>query len=246
MKRLSGNSPLAPWTVLMSDITAGPTAALAMASVPALRENAAGPARPLSDTTPSPTPQAGLRGVASRTDLRELTRGVSRGEEAAFNRFYDFYSLPLYKYLLVLAKGDESSAREVLQTVVLKVARKCKVFDEEPRLWSWLCRLARNAYVDLYRARQRDRALLPLEEHEADLAQAGEDEHRLSAALGQALESVTEEERELMRAVYVDQRPLQEIADASGQTYKALESRLGRLRQKLKTTMLRHLRHEEQ
>ena len=40
-------------------------------------------------------------------------------------------------------------------------------------------------------------------------------------------------------------RPLQELADESGQTYKAVESRLGRLRLKLKTNLLNHLRHEE-
>jgi DNA-directed RNA polymerase specialized sigma24 family protein len=63
--------------------------------------------------------------------------------------------------------------------------------------------------------------------------------------LQSALLVLTGEELELMRAAYVDERPLQELADASGQTYKAVESKLGRLRRKLKSNLLRELTREE-
>ena len=112
-------------------------------------------------------------------------------------------------------------------------------------MWGWLCRLARNAYVDLCRAQQREQKFVPLEEHRVELVEPRNGEHRLSASLHHALEQLTAEERELMRAAYVDERPLQELADASGQTYKALESRLSRLRRKLKSNLLNHLRHED-
>lgn len=181
---------------------------------------------------------------SSALEVRQLTKAIRAGDGAAFTRFYDLYSLRLYKHLLVLAKGDEGEAREVLQTVVVKLAKRFKVFDEERRLWSWLCRVARNSYVDLCRARQRDRRFVPLEEHQ-ELAEPCADEHRLAASLHRALEQLTAEERELMRAAYVDERPLQELAQASGRTYKAVESRLSRLRQKLKANLLQHLRHEE-
>ena len=182
---------------------------------------------------------------ATVPDLMELTKAVCRGDEAAFNQFYDLYSLRLYKHLLVLARGNENEAREVLQTVVVKLAKGFKVFDEERRMWGWLCRLARNSYVDLCRVRRREQRFVPLQEHKGEVVEPRNEEHRLSASLHHALEQLTGEERELMRAAYVDERPLQELADASGQTYKAVESRLGRLRRKLKTNLLNHLRHEE-
>jgi RNA polymerase sigma-70 factor (ECF subfamily) len=183
--------------------------------------------------------------VAAAPDLRELTKAVCRGDATAFTRFYDLYNWRLYKHLLVLAKGNEEEAREVLQTVVVKLAKGFKIFDEERRLWGWLCRLARNSYVDLCRARRRDQRFVPLEEHKRELVEVRDGEHRLSASLHHALEQLTAEERELLRAAYVDERQLQELADASGQTYKAVESRLARLRRKLKTNLLNHLRHEE-
>jgi len=178
-------------------------------------------------------------------NLKELTKAISKGDEAAFTRFYDLYSLRIYKHLLVLARGNEAEAREVFQTVVVKLAKGFKVFDEERRMWGWMCRLARNAYVDLCRARRRDHQFVPLDEHKPELVEGRDGEHRLSESLHHALEQLTAEEQELMRAAYVDERPLQELANASGQTYKAVESRLFRLRQKLKTNLLNHLRHEK-
>ena len=65
-----------------------------------------------------------------------------------------------------------------------------------------------------------------------------------SIALRQVLAECDPREAELLRAIYVDQRPLRELAAESDQTYKALESRLARLRQKLKSKLLSRLRHE--
>src|SRR5438034_11406765 len=95
----------------------------------------------LADTQITPFPLG-----TQTVDLRELTKAICEGDEAAFTQFHDLYSLRLYKHLLVLAKGNEAEAREVLQTVVVKLAKKFKVFDEEQRMWGWLCHLTRNAY----------------------------------------------------------------------------------------------------
>ena len=64
-------------------------------------------------------------------------------------------------------------------------------------------------------------------------------------ALQQALSQLSPEESELMQEVYVDERSLGEVARESGQSYKAIESRVGRLRLKLRTNLLKYLRHEE-
>src|SRR3954465_9266323 len=188
---------------------------------------------------------AGTPAVAESLALRELTTAIRRGDEAAFTRFYELYSFRLYKYLVVVAKGDELEAREVLQTVVLKFAAKMEIFDQERRLWAWMCRLGRNAYIDRYRSRQRDGRHVPLEELRPDQHDDPGAENQLAQSLETALAGFTAEEAELLRAAYIDERPLQELADQAGQSYKALESRLGRLRKKVKECMLNHLRHEK-
>ena len=188
--------------------------------------------------------QAGT--VVATPDIQALTRAVRRGDAGAFSRFYDLYSFRLYKFLLVLARGDENEAREVCQAAFIKLARRCDLFDDEGRLWAWLCVLAKNTFVDHYRSRQRLNRFVPLDALHAEPDGQVNSEHRLSEILREALATLPPDERELIQAAYVDKRPLRELAAEAGQTYKAVESRLGRLRQKLKEQLLKDLRHESE
>jgi RNA polymerase sigma-70 factor, ECF subfamily len=184
--------------------------------------------------------------VAAAPDIQALTRAVRRGDADAFSRFYDLYSFRLYKFLLVLARGDEHEAREACQAVFIKLTRRCDAFDEERRLWAWLCVLARNTFIDQCRSRQRLNRFVSLDELSAEPNGHVRPEHRLSEILREALAALPPDERELLQAAYVDKRSLRELADEAGQTYKAVESRLGRLRLKLKEQLLKDLRHENE
>jgi RNA polymerase sigma-70 factor (ECF subfamily) len=171
-----------------------------------------------------------------------MTHSVRRGELDAFSRFYDLYSFRVYKFLLVLARGDERQAREVCQAVFIKLAKRFEEFDEEGRLWAWLCTVAKNTFIDDCRVRRRGQRFVPLEEPFAQLQD--ESPSQLSELLRDALTCLTPDERELLQAAYVDERPLRELADASDQTCKAVQSRLARLRRKFKDQLLKKLRHE--
>jgi len=177
-------------------------------------------------------------------DLRKLTEAVKRGDEAAFTRFHELYALRLYQLLLSLAHGREADAGEVLQAVMIKLTTRFEVFEEEGRLWAWLCSVARHSYVDYYRAQKRDQRFVPLEVLGAGPAEAVQPEDRLSLALRATLEELPPEDRELLRAVYLDKRPLMEVAEEARQSYKALESRLTRLRRKAKEKLLAHMQNE--
>ena len=182
--------------------------------------------------------------AAAEPDLQALTRAVRRGDADAFSRFYDLYSFRLYKFLLVLARGDESEAREACQAAFIKLAKRCEVFGDERRLWAWLCVLAKNTFIDHCRARQRLNRFVSLEELPAEPDAHMSPEHRLGEIFREALAALPPEEHEFIQAAYLDRRPLRELAEEAGQTYKAVESRLARLRQKLKAQVLKDLRHE--
>jgi RNA polymerase sigma factor (sigma-70 family) len=177
-------------------------------------------------------------------EFRDWTRRISRGDEHAFTHFYELYHLRIYKYLLALTRGNEHDAREVLQTVILKAAKSFKVFPDDQRLWAWLCRLSRNAYIDLLRRKNRDSRFVPIDDRSLDFAAAEPSKDRTEQAFADAMAQLPEEEQELVREAYVDKRPLQQLAIEAGSTYKAMESRLGRLRLKLKTNVLTLLRNE--
>jgi len=184
--------------------------------------------------------------VADAPDIRELTAAIRRGDAAAFARFYDFYSFRIYKFLLVLTRGDENDAREICQAVFIKLAKRIKVVDDEGQLWAWLCALSKNTFIDHYRARQRQNRFVSLDDLPPEPLLDGAATRQLSEILRDTLEALPPEERELIQAAYVDERPLRELADASGDSYKAVESRLARLRQKLKEQLLKKLRHEHE
>ena len=184
--------------------------------------------------------------IGGAPDIRALTLAIRRGDANAFSRFYDLYCFRLYRFLLVLTRGDENGAREICQSVLIKLAKRFEIFDEETALWAWLSVLAKNAFIDYYRAEQRRKKLLPLEGLSRSFAVEAGSEHQLSELLRDALATLLPEERELIEAAYVDEQSLQELAEASGQTYKAVESRLARLRHKLKNHLIKHLRHEKE
>jgi len=183
--------------------------------------------------------------AADAPNIEALTRGIIEGDNAAFCRFYDLYSFRLYCFLLVLTRGDENEAREVCQTVFIKLARRFKVFDEERALWAWLCVVARNAFLDRCRVRARDLRLVPIEDLPASFEGGQGADDRLTRMLLDALSALPPEERELMQAAYIDEIPLQALADKSGQTYKAIACRLARLRHRLREQLLKSLRHED-
>jgi RNA polymerase sigma factor (sigma-70 family) len=176
--------------------------------------------------------------------VRQLTAGVSRGEDAAFTRFHERYGLRLYKLLLYLTKGQEEDAREVWQAVMIKLTKRFEVFDDEGRLWSWLRQVAHHRFVDHCRAKRRT-PFVPLEALAGLETEIESTESELSRVLKNAMKELAEEDQELLLAFYLDRRPLSELAAEAGQSYKAMESRLTRLRLKLKTHFLEHLKDED-
>ncbi len=177
-------------------------------------------------------------------DLGALTRAVRAGDAGAFARFYDWYGFQVYKQLLVLAKGDENVAREVFQTVAIKLAKKMEVFEAERPLRAWLQNVTGNAFIDQCRVRKRVAKLVPLYDVVWVVGVEDGAGDRLRESLQRALADCAAEEREWLNAIYVDGKSVSEVAVQSGQSYKALESRLARLRQKVRKNLLSRLRHE--
>lgn len=174
-----------------------------------------------------------------------LVAAIRAGDEAAFERFHALYAPRLYSYALVLARGDEHEAREVAQTVWVKVATRCDLCPDDAALWAWLRSVARNAFIDQRRARfAREQRIVPLNEDDAGHAAEADLDTVVRAGLRAILDALPSDERELLHAAYLDEQPLAAIAAASGTTYKALESKLGRLRARLRARLLQFLHHE--
>jgi RNA polymerase sigma-70 factor, ECF subfamily len=171
------------------------------------------------------------------------------GDEAAYRIFHDAYVPRLFRYLLVVTAGDEEAAREALQAALVRVVRHVKVFPEETRFWNWLTVLARTALADQRRKRSRYLAFLDrYTEHarvEVSVGNDSEADARLLALLELGVQSLPTDERELVERKYFRNQSVREIAADVQATEKAVESRLMRVRRKLKDILLKALKHEQ-
>jgi RNA polymerase sigma-70 factor (ECF subfamily) len=172
---------------------------------------------------------------------------MAAGEEAAWREFHDAYFERLRRYLLVVTRGNEEAAREALQAALLRAVRHIRRFDTEAVFWSWLTVLARSAAVDERRKRHRYLAFLDrfLAWHHRDEPAAPADpDQRLAEALARAMRALPADERGLIEHKYFADASVHELAAAAGETDKAVESRLGRIRRRLKAAILEELKHE--
>ncbi len=175
---------------------------------------------------------------------------MAGGNEAAYRQFYDAYFDRLLRYLLVVTGGNEEAAREALQLALVRVVRHVRVFESEEKFWSWLTVLARSALADESRKRRRYFAFLDrFTRHQVTGPFAmdnGEADHQLRALLESKLTALPEDERQLIEQKYILRQSVREIADGQQTTEKAVESRLSRVRHKLKNAVLAELKNERE
>ena len=70
----------------------------------------------MANSKPSPS--------SDDSEARRLTAAIARGDEMAFEEFYDLYNARLFRLVVVLSRGDETIMDEVVQSAMLTAAAK--------------------------------------------------------------------------------------------------------------------------
>jgi RNA polymerase sigma-70 factor (ECF subfamily) len=175
-----------------------------------------------------------------------LTQALVEGDEAAWRDFHATYAPRLMRYLLVVCQGREENAREALQQTFIRAVRHIRPCPTEAELWGWLTLLARCAAADLGRRERRYLGFLArwLPPQPDPLPALPNPEQQLQEALAAELAALPPTERELLERKYFGGDAVRELAATLGTSEKAVESRLTRARQRLKTAILNRLSHE--
>jgi RNA polymerase sigma-70 factor (ECF subfamily) len=167
---------------------------------------------------------------------RGLHRAALAGDEAAWRALYDDAFAGLYSYVLWRCGGLRDHADDVAQEAWLTAVRRLAAFDPgKGDFLAWLRGVAANLLRNRFRRRRRER---PLRDAAARPADAAADRER-AEQVARALAELPERHEAALRAKYLDGRSVQEMAEAGGETPKAVESLLTRARQAFREAYLR-------
>jgi RNA polymerase sigma-70 factor (ECF subfamily) len=150
-----------------------------------------------------------------------VARAIRRDRDA-FGALYDLYFERIYRYVRLKA-GDPHEAEDLVATVFLHAWRAIEQFtpQSDGAFQAWLFRLARNALVDYYRRRREHTTLEAVEERELPREVIFDPESALEwrltvEELEQALQALTEEQREVILLRFVAGLSAREVGTIMG------------------------------
>lgn len=174
----------------------------------------------------------------------ELARRLRSGDHVCFSRFFDEYFPRLFRFVLRRTDRNIEVTRDVVQSALLKGLRNLDSYRGEASLFTWLCQIARHECVD-QRLRQQaaDRVLVALENdpsvraaleslqwaESAEPQQALEREQR-DDLVHAALDHLPARYAALLEMKYVEELPVEHIAQRLGMSAIAAQSSLARAR----------------
>jgi RNA polymerase sigma-70 factor, ECF subfamily len=163
-----------------------------------------------------------------------LRQAVLAGDERAWRTWYDESFAGLHAYVLWRCAGLRDLADEVVQETWLTAVRRVRAFDAERGTFAdWLRGIAANVLRNHLRGYlRRGRRTEPLNGHEhAAPPEAALEQREQAERVARALAALPGHYEAVLRAKYLDQQSVADIAAARGETAKAVESLLTRARQ---------------
>ncbi len=182
-----------------------------------------------------------------KSHVQDLLRGASEGDEQAWYDLVGLYAKRVYGLIRAQGAGPEM-AEEITQGTFCKVAEKIETYSELGRFEAWLFRIAINRYRDEVRRRNRQATSV---EHgalagiagaeEPPESQAGQvyEQHEL-LALREAMQDLTEADREVIHLRHSVELSFQQIAEMLGEPIGTILARHHRAKRKL-ADKLEHL-----
>lgn len=173
---------------------------------------------------------------------RELIESCMNGDRQAFEGLLVKYEKPVYNAAYRMLNSPDD-ARDVTQTVFLKVIENLDSYDPQYRFFSWIYRIALNESINTLKKQSRldvlDRE--PASETSGPEEQTGSDQ--MSQGMQAALMTIKAEYRTVIILKHFVDCSYEEIAQILDIPEKTVKSRLYTGRQLLKDAITRHGMH---
>lgn len=163
-----------------------------------------------------------------------LIQQTLAGDEQAFHRLAVKYQSAIYSLILSYVRNPDD-AQEIMQDVFLKAYQGLSSLRRSERFRFWLYQLARNQCQDWKRKNQAE--FQQLTDKTADGAYPADELLILRETLAkimQAIDELPETEKRILKERYLDDSSYAEMQAKHGLSYKALNMRLLRAKQKVR------------
>ncbi len=178
------------------------------------------------------------------SDDRQLVQAMLASDERAFRAFFETYFPRVYRFALPRLRGNEDTAKDVVQATLIKALRKLSAWRGEASLFTWLCQICRHEIADHVRSQQRRSSKVVLiddsEEVRAALenieAPASDDPLRradsaeLKRLVHAVLDRLPDRYGVALEMKYVEGHSVEEIGQRLGIGHAAAQSLLARAR----------------
>lgn len=196
---------------------------------------------PVRAAAPTPVPNGRADGSGEAAGGgpadRELMERVKQGELELLSTLFERHQRRLFNFFLRLTP-NRSAAEDLVQEVFVRMLKYRGSFRDGAEFSPWMFTLARNAAVDLYRARpelevqadpEAPEPAAPLE-HPVESLERREREAMLEAALGR----LPHDRRELLMMARFGEMKYDAIAEALGVSVGAIKVRVHRAMKELR------------
>ncbi len=173
---------------------------------------------------------------------KRLVKQLLKGDERAFDQFFDENFARLYRFALTRLSDDPDAAREVAQITLGKAARKLHTYKAEAALFTWLCAICRNETSDWLARQGRYRDHIVLTEDFPDVRaavdsfqvpeQMSPDRHyrrvELLRLIQVALDQLPPKYGDILEWKYIEGHSIREISERMNLGTEATQSLLAR------------------
>ncbi len=173
-----------------------------------------------------------LLAMDSFADLSDegLLARIGAGDRAAFAALFGRYAPKVKSYLMRLGAGG-AAAEDLAQEAMISVWRRAASYDAtraKPSTWVFV--IARNAWIDRLRREKVELAYRsvnpPVEESQEEAPDAAVARRDDASRIADALAALSEEQRQVVRLSFFEDRPHSEIAARLSLPLGTVKSRL--------------------
>lgn len=165
-------------------------------------------------------------------EIDQLTiERAKRGDKRAFQTLYDHYAEYVWVQVYRTVNGHHEEAKELFQTIFIRVFQKLRKFKGNSGFSTWLYRLSYNEMMEYFRKRQKYRERhteLSEELHSSATDSDTKEEIEL------VLQSLEPHERYLLTAREVEGLTFDELAEITGKSSASLRTAISRIKAHLR------------